>query len=237
MSSRTQHLRAEIVGDRDLVAAQIGLLRTDQALVEDLEPTLGLLLAPGNGRRLRLVAAPLVRREGLRVNEAVADVPVDVAVEPVHHLVDPCPLAQVLRVGRRAFLVRQVLEDRRALGQAEIAVLQHRDQEARIDLRVVGLQVLAGKEIHDLELDLGRLLGGVQHHDAARRRGRVVIDLHGCPPRGVSVGPGDELRPAVAPAGQMRRVHLPTVGRHGRRLGAGRAGYHRAPVSSFRSPA
>src|SRR5262252_2256774 len=54
------HLRAEVVGDRDAVPAEIGLLRSDQMVVENLEPDLRLLFAPLERRGLRLVAAPLV---------------------------------------------------------------------------------------------------------------------------------------------------------------------------------
>jgi hypothetical protein len=38
-----------VVGDGDGVAAEIGLPRTDQVLVEHLEPGSGMFLGPGEG--------------------------------------------------------------------------------------------------------------------------------------------------------------------------------------------
>src|SRR5271155_2992495 len=79
---------AEIVGDRDLVAAQILLLRPDPMVVEDLQPALGVLLAELDRGRLRFVAAPLKMREELRIAEVIGPFAIKISVEPVHHFVD-----------------------------------------------------------------------------------------------------------------------------------------------------
>src|SRR5215470_9411445 len=125
----------EIVGDGDLVTAQI-LLRADPMIVEQLEPVLGVVLRPLDGGGLGLVAAPFMVRKKLRIGKAVAPVAIEVAVDPVHHLVDLGALLQILRVGRRADLVGEIFQDSRAFGELEIAVDQHRHQPVRVDRRV-----------------------------------------------------------------------------------------------------
>src|SRR5262249_43822758 len=68
--ARREDPGAEVVGDRNLVAAQI-LLAAENALVEHLEPHLGLVAAPLDRRALRLLGRADVVREDLRVDEVV----------------------------------------------------------------------------------------------------------------------------------------------------------------------
>ena len=137
-----------------------------------------LLLAPCHRGGVRLVAGALVTGKYLRIHETVAEIAVEAGIEPVHHLVDPCALAQVLGIGGRVDLVGEILEDRRALGQAEVAVLEHRHQPARIDRRVRRLHVLAGHQVDDLVLERDAVVGGEQHDRTADRGDGVVIELH-----------------------------------------------------------
>src|SRR5205807_10413997 len=58
---------AEIVRDRYLLAAQVFLLRPEQVFIEDFQPSLSLFLPPGDGARVRLVAARLVGGEVRRL--------------------------------------------------------------------------------------------------------------------------------------------------------------------------
>src|SRR5438093_52077 len=90
---------AEIVCDGDLLAAQIFLLRPEQVFIEDFQPPLRLFLAPGDRARVRLVAAPLVGREDLRVDQSVGEFATDLRIDPVHHFVHLRPRSQLLRVG------------------------------------------------------------------------------------------------------------------------------------------
>src|SRR5262245_34044347 len=53
----------EIVGDGDLVAGEILLVRADPMVVEQLQPALRALLAPVDGRGMDLVCLALVVRE------------------------------------------------------------------------------------------------------------------------------------------------------------------------------
>jgi hypothetical protein len=89
--------RPVVVGERDLVAAQV-LVLADDVVVEHLEPAGGALLRPRERALLVLVARALVVREGLRVDQAVAEVAVELGVDPVDALVDPRALLQSLRV-------------------------------------------------------------------------------------------------------------------------------------------
>src|ERR1700692_1987239 len=89
----------EIVGDSDLVAAQILLFRADPMVVEDLQPALGILAAELEGRCLRLFAAPLQMRKQLRIAKIIGPFPVEIGIEPVHDLVDLGALFQILRIG------------------------------------------------------------------------------------------------------------------------------------------
>jgi hypothetical protein len=90
--------------------------------------------------------------------------------------------ARALQVGRvlgQVVLAREVLQDRRALGQAEVAVLEHRDEAARVD-RGEGLLVVgAGEEVDHLLLDVEALLGDEEADRPARDRGGVHVELHG----------------------------------------------------------
>src|SRR5689334_7174173 len=52
----------EIIGDGELVTAQILSVWPKPMIVEDLQPILGTLLPPGDGAGMRFVAAPLVVR-------------------------------------------------------------------------------------------------------------------------------------------------------------------------------
>ncbi len=172
-----QDAGAEIVRDGDLVAAQIGL-GSDPVVVQELEPNQRALLAPGEGRGLRLVAAALVVREQLRVGQVVAEVAIEVGVEPVHHLVDLGPPLQVLGIGGGIDLVGEVFEDRRALGQAQIAVFEHRYQAVRVDRGERLLLVLAGHQVDDLLVHVDAVLGDEQAHRPARDRDRMHVEFH-----------------------------------------------------------
>jgi hypothetical protein len=99
-------------------------------------------------------------------------------VDPIHHLVDFGPLLEVLRIGRRADLVGEILQDRRALGQAEAVVLERRHQAVGIDARIVRLQVGAGHHIDEDLLDRDIALGDEQAHRTARHRDGVHVELH-----------------------------------------------------------
>src|SRR3989454_3330039 len=90
---------AEIVCDGDLLAAQIFLLRPEQVFIENFQPPLRLFLAPGDRARVRLVAAPLVGREDLRIDQSVGEFATDLRIDPVHHFVHLRPRSQLLRVG------------------------------------------------------------------------------------------------------------------------------------------
>jgi hypothetical protein len=57
-------------------------------------------------------------------------------------------LLEVLRVRRRAGLLGEIAQDRRALGEAEIAVLENRDQTVGILLAVdVAIMLALGREV------------------------------------------------------------------------------------------
>jgi hypothetical protein len=71
------HSRAEVVGNRDVVAAKVLLAGAEQMLVEDLEPELRALLAPLDRSCVGFVAPALVMRKDLRVDETVAEVAVE----------------------------------------------------------------------------------------------------------------------------------------------------------------
>src|SRR5262245_60191275 len=92
--------RAEIVRNGNLAPAQIGLVRPDPMVIQDLQPSLGVLAAPFDRRGMRLIAPALVMREELRIAQAIPPIPIEVAVEPIHDLVDLGALLQVLRIGR-----------------------------------------------------------------------------------------------------------------------------------------
>src|SRR5437899_4446913 len=89
---------AEIVCNRDLLAAQKFLLRPEQAFIENLQPPSSLFLAPGDRARVRLVAAPLVVREDLRINQSIGEFAADLRIDPVHHFVHLRPHSQLFRV-------------------------------------------------------------------------------------------------------------------------------------------
>src|SRR5712692_2615763 len=90
---------AEIVCDGDLLAAQIFFLRPEQVFIENLQPSLGFFLAPGDRARVCLVAAALVGREDLRVDQTIGEFATDLRIDPVHHFVHLRPRSQVFRVG------------------------------------------------------------------------------------------------------------------------------------------
>ena len=159
---------AEIVGDRDLVAAQILVVRADPVVVEDFQPALGVLLADLDGGRLRLVAAPLLIGEQLRIGEIVGPVAIEIGVEPIHHLVDLGALLQILRIGRRADLVGEIFQDRRAFGQLQVAVFDHRHEVVRIDRRIGRPIMLAGEQVDRHLVDRNLVFGDEQPHRAAR---------------------------------------------------------------------
>jgi hypothetical protein len=64
--------------------------------------------------------------------------------------------------------------------QAEVAVLQHRHLVARIDRRIFRLVLLAGEEIDNLVVELDAGLGRKQNDRPARRRHRMIVELHAC---------------------------------------------------------
>jgi hypothetical protein len=84
-------------------------------VVENLQLILGALLSPSDGAGVCFVAAALVVRKELRIDQAVTKVAVELGIEPVHHLVDLGPLFQVFRVGRQPAEKR----NRRAVVAAE----------------------------------------------------------------------------------------------------------------------
>jgi hypothetical protein len=63
--------RAEIIGDRDLIAEEILVVRSDPVVVQDLEPLFRIGLAPFDRARMCFVAAALVMGEYLRVAEVI----------------------------------------------------------------------------------------------------------------------------------------------------------------------
>src|SRR5436190_14923466 len=89
------HSRAEIIGNRDVVAAEVFPAGAEDVLVEDFEPELRALLAPLDRTGVRFLALTLVMRKDLRVDETVAEVAVEPGVEPIHHLVDARTLLQI----------------------------------------------------------------------------------------------------------------------------------------------
>jgi hypothetical protein len=80
--AQRQQARPEVIRDGDPVAAQVGLVRAQPVVVQDLQPTLGPLLAPDDRRLVRLVGRPPMMREQLRVNPAVTILAIEVRVEP-----------------------------------------------------------------------------------------------------------------------------------------------------------
>ena len=173
-----QNRNREIVGDRDRVAAQVAPVGPDDMVVENLEPALGLFLSPVQRDGLTLLGRPLVVREDLWVDQPVAVVAVEVGVEPVHHLVDPRPLLQILRVGGRAGFLGDVFQDRRTLGQPEVAVVEHRHHPVGIDRDERLAQVFAGEQVHHLEFHRQRVVHHEQRDGPTRGRGRMHIELH-----------------------------------------------------------
>jgi len=113
--------------------------------VEDPEPALRLIPAEFECRRLSLVAAALQMREKLRIAQSVAEIPIEVRIDPIHHLVDLSALLKISRIGRRTYFVGKVLQDRGAFRQAQVAVLEQRQQGIRIDIGV-GLRELRTRQ-------------------------------------------------------------------------------------------
>ena len=60
---------------------------------------------------LRAVRAA-VMRQNLRVDEPVAKIAIEPGIQPIHPLVDSRPLAWIRRVGGRAYLLGEILNDR-----------------------------------------------------------------------------------------------------------------------------
>src|SRR6202035_1865396 len=114
---------AEIVGDRQLVAAQILIFRPDPMVVENLQPVFGALLSPGHGAGMGLVATALVVRKQLRVDQPVTEVAIELGVDPVHHLIDLGALLQILRIGWQVVFVGEIFQNCRTFRQAEITIL------------------------------------------------------------------------------------------------------------------
>ncbi len=175
--------RAKIVGNRDFPAAKV-LVAADQVLIEDLEPFLALVLAPGNDAALLVLGRTFVMGKQLRVDQPVSEVSIELGVQPVHPLVHPRALPQVLGIGRRADLVSEILQNRGAFGKAEITVLEHRHHPARIQCEKRRLHMLAGHEINDLEFDVNVVISDEQHQRPAGGRDRVIVEFHAEPPVG-----------------------------------------------------
>jgi len=87
-------------------------------------------------------------------------------------------LVLIFRVGRRADLVGEIFQDRRAFRQPQIAVLDHRDQAIRIERRVRRLEVFAGHHVDQHFFDRNLVLGDEQPHRTARHRHRMHVKLH-----------------------------------------------------------
>jgi hypothetical protein len=117
-------------------------------------------------------------REELRIDQAVAPVAVEVRVEPVHDLVHAGALLDVLRIGGRIDLLGEVAQDGGTLGQAEVAVLEHRDQVVGIDLAVGRFVVLTLEDIDHFHVALDVVVGDELHHRAAGGGNRVHVELH-----------------------------------------------------------
>src|SRR6185503_13935010 len=114
----------EVIGDRERVAAKIAIAAEHRA-IEDLHPAGSALTMPRERRRLHTRIIALEERENLGVDEAVDELAAHLRIDPVHSLVDPGTGAKRLRIRGRIDRIGDVLEDRRALGEAEIAVLEH----------------------------------------------------------------------------------------------------------------
>src|SRR5207248_8349671 len=102
------HHRAEMVGNGDAIAAHVRVL-ADDVLVEPGEPALRALEAALDERLLRRGLGKAEIREHLRIHQRVAEVSVELRIEPVHALVHARALLEILGIGGGAGLVGQVL--------------------------------------------------------------------------------------------------------------------------------
>src|ERR1700683_919558 len=117
-------------------------------------------------------------REELRIAEIIPPLAVKIGVKPIHDLVDFGALLQILRISRRSDLVGEIFQDRRTLGQAQVAVLDHRHHAVRIELHIRRLVLLAGEQV-DGDLTDGNLaLRNEQPYRPARHRYWVHIKFH-----------------------------------------------------------
>lgn len=163
------HGGAEVVGQGDGLATDIRVALTEEVAIQHVQPLSGAGRVPRQGGLLGRVAFALVLRKDLRVHEAVDQVAIELGVEPVQPLVDPCPFVQATGVAGRSGRVGQVSEDGRAFGQAETAMLQQRDQAIRIDGRIRGTHVLAAEDVDGFQVARDAAFGGEQHDGAAGR--------------------------------------------------------------------
>jgi hypothetical protein len=153
-------------------------------VVEDLQPGLRLVLAPGDDRLLDLGILALEVREELRVDQAIAPVAVEVRIEPVHDLVNARALLEVLGIGGRADLFGEVAQDRGAFGEPEAVVIQHRDEMVGIELAVRRFVVLTFEDVDHLHVALDVVVGDELHHRTRRCGNRMHVELHGVLPEG-----------------------------------------------------
>jgi hypothetical protein len=65
---------AEIVGNREFVAAEILFVWPDPVVIENLQPFLGSLLSPSDGAGVCLIAAALVVRKQLRIDQSITKI-------------------------------------------------------------------------------------------------------------------------------------------------------------------
>src|SRR5262245_37996824 len=70
--THSNYLHAAVIRQGHFVAAKKRLLRAEQMLVEDRQPTLRFLLSPGHHPVLNFVAGSLVMGEQLRIDQSVA---------------------------------------------------------------------------------------------------------------------------------------------------------------------
>jgi hypothetical protein len=65
---------AEIVGNGRFIGAEILVFQPDPMVVENLQPIFGALLSPADSAGVRFVAAALVMRKELRIDQSVTEV-------------------------------------------------------------------------------------------------------------------------------------------------------------------
>src|SRR5262249_18506332 len=92
-------------------------------------------------------------------------------------------------------LVGDILEDRGAFGEQQVAVLQERHLSTRVERGVWLLVVRAGEDVDELLLELDAMLRAEQADRTARRRDRMHVEFHGGPP---ASRPLDQRPPSVA---------------------------------------